>query len=76
VNGIERWGRRAFAYELKHRSEGIYLFIDVVATPEAMAEADRVLSLADEVLRHRVIRRPEKIGGKQRGRVAETTPAS
>ncbi len=72
VSGIERWGRRAFAYELKHRGEGIYLFIDVVATPEAIAEADRFLSLSDEVLRHRVIRKPDKIAGQAQA----STPTS
>lgn len=61
MSGIDRWGRRNFAYELKHRSEGVYVFIEVLATPEAVAEVDRVLSLADEVLRHRVIRKPDKV---------------
>jgi small subunit ribosomal protein S6 len=76
VNGIERWGRRTFAYELKHRSEGIYLFIEVVATPEAVAEADRVLSLTDDVLRHRIIRKPETIAGLSQAPSVEASPAS
>ncbi len=76
MNGIERWGRRTFAYELKHRSEGIYLFVEVVATPEAVAEADRVLSLADDVLRHRIIRKPEKIAGQAPAPAVEALPAS
>lgn len=76
MSGIERWGRRTFAYELRHRNEGIYLFIDVVATPAAVAEVDRVLSLSDEVLRHRVIRKPEKVAGRARERAAETTSVS
>jgi small subunit ribosomal protein S6 len=76
VSGIERWGRRTFAYELKHRSEGIYLFVEVDASPEAVADVDRVLSLSDEVLRHRVIRKPDKIAGGVRGGAAETTSVS
>jgi small subunit ribosomal protein S6 len=76
VSGIERWGRRPFAYELKHRNEGIYLFIDFFATAEAIAEADRFLSLSDEVLRHRVIRRPDKIAGQSPARAPETTTTS
>ncbi len=76
VNGIERWGRRTFAYELKHHSEGIYLFIEVVATPEAVAEADRVLSLTDDVLRHRIIRKPEMIAGLAHAPSVEASPAS
>jgi small subunit ribosomal protein S6 len=64
VGHIDRWGRRTFAYELKHKTEGFYLFIEVVAEPAAMAEVDRMLALTDEVLRHRIIRQPEKVAGR------------
>jgi len=63
---VDRWGRRTFAYELKHRTEGFYVFIEVVAEPEVMAEVDRMLALSDEVLRHRVIRQPEHVAGRRR----------
>ncbi len=63
---VDRWGRRPFAYELKHRSEGYYVFIEVVAEPAVVAEVDRMLSLSDEVLRHRVIRQPEHVVGRRR----------
>ncbi|HLI16378.1 MAG TPA: 30S ribosomal protein S6 [Acidimicrobiales bacterium] len=56
---IDRWGRRPFAYEMKHRSEGYYVFVEVSAQPATVAEVDRFLSLSDDVLRHRVIRQPE-----------------
>jgi small subunit ribosomal protein S6 len=64
VNHIDRWGRRTFAYELKHKTEGFYLFLEVVAEPAAMAEVDRMLTLTDEVLRHRIIRQPDKLAGR------------
>jgi len=64
VGHIDRWGRRTFAYELKHKTEGFYLFLEVVAEPEAMAEVDRMLTLTDEVLRHRIIRQPDKLAGR------------
>jgi small subunit ribosomal protein S6 len=67
VGHIDRWGRRTFAYELKHKTEGFYLFIEVVANPAAMAEVDRMLTLADEVLRHRIIRQPERMAGRAHG---------
>ncbi|MCU1489342.1 MAG: ribosomal protein [Acidimicrobiaceae bacterium] len=63
---VDRWGRRTFAYELKHRTEGYYVFFEVVAEPEVMDEVDRMLSLSDEVLRHRVIRQPEHVAGRRR----------
>lgn len=56
---IDHWGRRAFAYELKHRTEGYYVIIEVSAEPSTVAEVDRMLSLSDDVVRHRVIRQPE-----------------
>jgi small subunit ribosomal protein S6 len=53
---VDRWGRRRFAYELRHRWEGYYVLMEV----EIEEELHRMLSLADEVLRHKVVRIPEK----------------
>jgi small subunit ribosomal protein S6 len=58
---VDRWGRRRFAYELKHRWEGYYVLLRADAEPSVMAELDRSLHLADEVLRHKVIRLPDKV---------------
>jgi small subunit ribosomal protein S6 len=60
VGKVDRWGKRRFAYEVHHRSEGYYVLIDVMAEPSAVAEADRMLGLADEVIRHKVVRLPEE----------------
>ena len=60
----ERWGRRTFAYELKHRSEGYYVLIEFTAEPTLVAELDRMLTLDDIVLRHKVIRQPDKQSGR------------
>ena len=61
---LERWGKRRFAYELKHRWEGYYALLDVTAEPAVMAELDRMLSLADEVIRHKIIRLPDAVAGR------------
>jgi small subunit ribosomal protein S6 len=66
VGRVDRWGRRTFAYELKHKTEGFYVFIEVVAEPGAITEVDRMLTLTDEVLRHRIIRQPETLAGRAR----------
>ena len=58
---VDRWGRRRFAYELKHRWEGYYVLIRADAEPSVMIELDRFLHLADEVLRHKVVRLPDKV---------------
>jgi small subunit ribosomal protein S6 len=57
------WGKRRFAYELKHRWEGYYVVLQAKAEPAPMDELHRVLSLADEVLRHKVLRIPEEVYG-------------
>lgn len=61
---VDRWGKRRFAYELKHRWEGYYVLLEATAEPVAMAELDRALHLADEVIRHKVIRLPERVAGR------------
>lgn len=65
---VNHWGRRSFAYEMKHRSEGYYVLIEASAEPEVMAEVHRVLALEDAVLRHKVIRQPDKPAVRSRPR--------
>jgi len=54
VDRIDRWGRRRLAYEIAHQSEGYYVLIEFTAEPTALVELDRVLRLADDVIRHKV----------------------
>jgi small subunit ribosomal protein S6 len=55
----DRWGKRRFAYELHHRWEGYYVLMEFTAEVALEEELHRMLSLADEVIRHKVIRIPE-----------------
>ena len=71
---IDWWGKRRFAYELKHRWEGYYVVFQAKAEPAAMDELHRNLSLADEVVRHKVLRIPEHVYGKLAGTPAAETP--
>ena len=63
---VDRWGRRPFAYEVKHKREGYYVLVDFTGENQTVADLDRLLSLADEVLRHKVIRLPDKVAGRKR----------
>ena len=63
---VDYWGRRTFAYEVKHRSEGYYVLIEAVAEPTTMSEVDRLLVLEDSVLRYKIIRQPGKASGRRR----------
>jgi small subunit ribosomal protein S6 len=60
---VDWWGKRRLAYEVKHRWEGYYVVLQAKAEPAAMDELHRNLSLADEVLRHKVLRIPEHVYG-------------
>ena len=70
---VDRWGKRRFAYELNHRWEGYYVLIEAAAEPAAMAELERMLSLADEVIRHKVIRLPDVVASRARPAAASAT---
>ncbi len=50
------WGKRRFAYEIDHLSEGYYSVIKFKGTPEAVAALDRTLFLSDQVVRHKIVR--------------------
>lgn len=55
VGAIDRWGRRRLAHQIEHQSEGYYVVADFKADPDQLVELDRVLHLADDVLRHKVV---------------------
>ncbi len=71
IGSVDFWGKRRFAYRLKHKWEGYYVVLQAKAEPAATDELGRMLSLADEVLRHKVLRIPEQVYGKL-GTPAET----
>jgi small subunit ribosomal protein S6 len=67
---IDRWGRRPFAYEVNHKREGYYVVIEFSAGTQTVSDLDRMLGLADEIVRHKIVRLPEtKLG-------AATAPAA
>jgi small subunit ribosomal protein S6 len=53
---VDHWGRRKFSYEINHLNEGYYVVANVDAEPATMTELDRVLGLADELVRHKIVR--------------------
>ena len=60
VERVDIWGRRRLAYEINKKTEGIYAVINLTATPTAVAELDRQLSLNEAVMRTKVMR-PEDV---------------
>jgi small subunit ribosomal protein S6 len=60
---IERtnvWGKRKLAYEVKHQKEGSYILQDFSIGQDRIPELEAALKITEEVLRHLVVRKPEK----------------
>jgi small subunit ribosomal protein S6 len=55
VKNIDRWGRRRFAFPIARQSEGYYVVVRFSGDPSAISEIDRALTLADEVVRFKVV---------------------
>lgn len=56
VTKRDLWGKRRFAYQIDHMSEGFYSVLSVQAEPGAVDSIDRMLTLTDEVVRHKIVR--------------------
>jgi small subunit ribosomal protein S6 len=54
---IDRWGKRALAYEINKKKEGYYVVVEFSGAAETVTELDRILGLSDEVLRFKMVRR-------------------
>ena len=55
------WGKRKLAYEVKHQKEGSYVLQDFQLEPERVPELEAGLKITEEVLRHLIVRKPEKV---------------
>ena len=56
VNSLEVWGRRRLAYEIRKKSEGIYVVLNLSAQPADVKELDRQFTLNESIMRTKVIR--------------------
>ena len=54
------WGKRRLAYEVKHQKEGSYVLQDFQLDPNRVPELESSLKITEEVLRHLIVRKPEK----------------
>jgi small subunit ribosomal protein S6 len=56
VVGVHDWGLRQMAYEIDHKAEAEYHFIQFTAPPELIEQLNQPLRITDDVIRHRIIR--------------------
>ena len=58
VTATDFWGKRRFAYEINHMTEGFYVVLEI-QSEVALDEIERTLRLDDGVVRHKVLRLPD-----------------
>ena len=75
VAKTDKWGKHRFAYEINHKHEGFYVVFELLTEPGALDDLERTLRLTDQVVRHKLIRLPEREAAK-RGLVGGAAPAS
>ena len=59
VGDSDIWGKRRFAYEIDHLTEGYYSVVSFSVGDEELAaveDLDRALNLHDAVIRHKIVR--------------------
>jgi small subunit ribosomal protein S6 len=74
VATTDNWGKRRFAYEIDHKHEGTYVVFELLREGGGFEDLERSLRLADEVVRHKLLRLPDREAAR-RGLLGETTPA-
>lgn len=76
VATVDKWGKRRFAYEIDHKTDGYYLVLEILAEGGALDELEHTLRIADDVIRHKLMRLPDH-EATRRGLFggADTTPA-
>ena len=74
VATTDDWGLRQFAYEIDHKNEGHYLVFEIVTESAGLDDIDRMLRLADEIVRHKIIRLPDS-EAERRGLLGGNVPA-
>lgn len=61
IDRTNLWGKRKLAYEVKHQKEGSYVLQDFQIGPDRVPELEAALKITEEVLRHLIVRKPEKV---------------
>ena len=56
---VDKWGKRRFAYEINHKHEGYYVVFEALTEAGALDDLERQLRLADDIVRHKLIRLPD-----------------
>ncbi|MCW5936636.1 MAG: 30S ribosomal protein S6 [Fimbriimonadaceae bacterium] len=61
VESAEKWDKRKLAYEIEGHREGNYILMHFEAPASVPAELSRLMRISDNVIRHRIYLRDEKV---------------
>ena len=53
------WGRRQFAYPINKKEYGYYVVFNVLAKGGALDDLERSVRIADDIVRHKLLRLPD-----------------
>ncbi|HUF54882.1 MAG TPA: 30S ribosomal protein S6 [Dehalococcoidia bacterium] len=59
INNVDAWGRRRLAYQINRYSEGYYNITHFAIDPQEVRVLEGSLDLADDILRHLIVRLDE-----------------
>jgi small subunit ribosomal protein S6 len=76
VATTDKWGVRRFAYEIDHKHEGFYVVLEIVTEAADLDALDRFLRLADETIRHKILRLPDHEAARRGLLGGEAAPAT
>lgn len=54
---VDLWGRRRLAYQVKKFNKGYYVLFEYGATPEAVAEMERLFKIDESVIRYLTVKK-------------------
>ncbi len=56
IENVDEWGNRKLAYEIDKINEGYYVLVNFNSETEVINELNRNLKIADEVMRHLIVK--------------------
>lgn len=59
IGMVDKWGRRRLAYTVKSFNKGYYVLLDYGATPQAVAEMERLFKIDEQVIRFLTVKQAD-----------------
>ena len=59
IGMVDKWGRRRLAYTVKKFNKGFYVLLDYGASPDAVAEMERLFKIDEQVIRFLTVKQAD-----------------